>query len=429
MRVLVVEKTSAEQAVTARRLESIDRVDKDTLDLSIGLADEHSVLERLCACDVLFLGASLGEAALEIARQTKVTAPQLHVLIFMSAQKYASGGFRSALTQGAKKVFAENAPLLDIVQELMSIQEEFRSRGSLRSSRVIAVVQAKGGVGATSTCAALAEACAQHGQTSLLWDLDIETRDLCRAFTVEGEQPGLVRQFIQGEREISRESLRQALMPVTELIDILPPPDHVAASVDLVGGVASIEIVQSIINLARITHENVIIDLGGRLGPAAGAIMRSADAVVVLVDDSLLGLSAARFFVPTLRSVIKNPDSLYFLCSGISVTKSELAKHIEDEAPCGEHAWLLPAIPFDSTASTWPGTGQTLYSLGRKQTRRTFDELAAALKLIDVKEQTQESTGLKSLLPHNSMHMASTVASLFCFLSVFKLFWQRGLHS
>lgn len=429
MRVLVVEKTSAEQAITARRLESIERVDKDTLDLSIGLADERSVFDRLSACDVVFLGASLGEGALEITRQAKNLAPQLHVIMLMANDAYVSGAFRSALTRGARKVFSENAPLLDIVQELMSIHEEFRSCGSIRSSRVIAVVQAKGGVGATSTCAALAEACATYDQTSLLWDLDIETRDLCRAFAVEGDQPSLVRQFINGEREISRESLRQALMPITNRIDILPPPDHVAASVDLVGRVESIEIVQSIINLARITHDNVIIDLGGRLGPAAGAIMRSADAVVVLVDDSLLGLSAARFFVPTLRSVIKDPDSLYFLCSGISVAKNELAKHIEDDAQLGEHAWTLPIIPFDANAAAWPGTGQTLYSIGGKKTRQAFNDLAAALELIDVKEKTLESSRITSSILHTSAYTASTAASILGFLSFFKLFWQRVLQS
>jgi Flp pilus assembly CpaE family ATPase len=187
MRVLIVENTSAGQATTARRLESIDRVDKDTLDLSIGLADEESALERLTTCDVLLLGASLGARAVQMARQAKAGNARLNILMFVSDDAYIGGAFRNAISHGTRKVFAESAPLPDIVQELMSIYEEFRSHGEIRPSRVIAVVQAKGGVGATSACAALAEVCGSHRQSSILWDLDIETRDLCRSFMVEGE--------------------------------------------------------------------------------------------------------------------------------------------------------------------------------------------------------------------------------------------------
>jgi cellulose biosynthesis protein BcsQ len=424
MRLLLIETTSASQAAMARRLESIDTVDKDTLDLSIGLADEQSFLDRLTTCDVVLLGATLGERALLLARQAKTANPQLHIIMFVSHESYVAGAFRPALSQGTRKVFPESASTLDVVQELMSIHEEYRSRGSVRSSRVIAVVQAKGGVGATSACAALADVCARHQRSSILWDLDIETRDLCRSFMVEGEQPALMRELIQGTVEVSRDSIRRTLMPVSEYISILPPSDHVGTSLDLVGRTEAIHVAQSILAVARITHDTTIIDLGGRLGPAAAAILREADVVLVMLDDSLLGLSAARFFLPTLTSIVRNHESIRFLCSGVSLPHGELEQHLAQSAS-GPDVWSLPRIPFDSAAGRWPGSGKTLYSLGKKQTRKAFDDIALSLGVIDEPLQPARGASDRSSLPCHQSAGLATITSCLGILSPLRLFSHR----
>jgi Flp pilus assembly CpaE family ATPase len=428
MRVLLVESTTAAQAATARKLESIDRIDKDTLDLSIGLADEESVFGRLDTCDVLIIGASVGERALATAKRAKDEAPYLEIVILVPTAEYAAGAFRSALSCGIRRVFSETAPTLDLVQELMSIHEEFRSAGRVRQSRVIAVVQAKGGLGATSTCAALASVCGAHGQSTILWDLDIETRDLCRALTVDGDQSAVMTKMVRGETEISRETLRQALMRVSDRVSILPPPDHVAACIDLVGGVDSLDLIHALLNTARLTHDTIIVDLGGRMGPAAAAILRHADAVLVAVDDSHLGLTAAKIFLPTIQSVIRSPESLFFLCSGISISKAELADQLEAATSFGADTWSLPVVPFDTAASTWPGSGKTLYELGKRQTRLTFEEIAETLTYIDRRpSEPQVARSFSSLLeaPTASISTALSVAGV---LTACRLLWSRGFN-
>ena len=427
MRLLIVETTSASQAATARRLDSIDTVDKDTLDLSIGLADEHSLHDRLTTCDVVLLGSTLGERALLLARQAKAANSQLHIIMFVSNESYIAGAFRPALSQGTRKVLPEGASTLDIVQELMSIHEEYRSQGSIRSSRVIAVVQAKGGVGATSACAALADVCAHHRRSAILWDLDIETRDLCRSFMVEGEQPALMRELIQGTVEVSRDSIRRALMPVSEYVSLLPPSDHVGTSLDLVGSTDAIHVAQSILALARITHDTIIIDLGGRLGPAAAAILREADVVLVMLDDSLLGLSAARFFLPTLMSIVRNNDSIRFLCSGVSLPHGELERHMS-QCSIGAEAWNLPRIPFDPAAGRWPGSGKTLYSLGKKHTRRAFDDIALSLGAIDKPVHNARGTSDRSSMPFQESSGLATVVSCLGLLSPLRIFSHRTVN-
>jgi pilus assembly protein CpaE len=425
MRVLVVERTSAGQTATARSLESLDRIDKDILDLSIGLADQTIVLDRLVGCDVLLLGASLGEESMALAESAKRIAPQLEILVVLPQALYLSGTFRSVLARGARKVLSEDASSLELVQELMSIREGFRAQGRVREGRVIAVVQAKGGVGATSTCAALAEVCSNNSRRTLLWDLDIETRDLSRAAVVHGDQACLVREMFTGERELSRENLRQAAIPVSQYASVLPPPDDIAASLDFVGHVEAIDIAQAVVALARHSYDTVIIDVGSRFSPAAGAIMQAADSVVVMVDDSILGLSAAKFFAPILQSVVGRPGSILFLCSGISISKDELARHVQEHDDFRENSWSLPVIPFDPAASQWPGSGKTLYALGRRQTQKAFEELACALKLID-RPATLTQRGSESL--RSWVYCASTAVLMLGLSNPLRAILQRVIH-
>jgi hypothetical protein len=164
------------------------------------------------------------------------------------------------------------------------------------------------------------------------------------------------------------------------------------------------------------------------MGPAAAAILRHADAVLVAVDDSLLGLSAARFFLPTLQSVIQSPESLFFLCSGISISKVELAEHLEVGISFPTETWSLPVIPFDSAASTWPGSGKTLYELGKRQTRLAFEEIAETLALIERKSEECRTLPSFSRVLDGPVASISTALSVAGFLSVCRVLWSRGLN-
>ena len=245
---------------------------------------------------------------------------------------------------------------------------------------------------------------------------------------MDGDQSAVMTKMVRGETEISRETLRQALMRVSDRVSILPPPDHVAACIDLVGGVDSLDLIHALLNTARLTHDTIIVDLGGRMGPAAAAILRHADAVLVAVDDSLLGLSAAKFFLPTIQSVIRSPESLFFLCSGISISKAELADQLEAATSVGADTWSLPVVPFDTAASTWPGSGKTLYELGKRQTRLTFEEIAETLTCIDRRpSEPHVARSFSSLLeaPTASISTALSVAGV---LTACRLLWSRGFN-
>ena len=273
MKLLIVDINTEAQSVVARRIDAFNPSDMEMLDLRVRLATERDVQERLEETDVLVLGSGLGERAVAIARAATSAVPWLHIIMFVSEEAYGGGAFRAAHSVGVRKVFPDNASPLDFLQELVAIHAEFRREGRTREGRLIVIAHAKGGVGATSIAAALAEVCSVYHRRTMLWDLDVETRDLSRSLTVNGVEAKTVSAWVSGQRELSRESLRDALIPISSDVSVLMPPDRMAESMELVCSTeVGLPLVQRIVELSRVLFDTIIVDTGGRMGPATGAL-------------------------------------------------------------------------------------------------------------------------------------------------------------
>lgn len=398
MRILIVDKTTEGQALLADRIKGFDAADKDALDISVLLAGEKNYLERMCESDVLIFGSGLQDYARSMAPQAKAAAPSVHIIMFVTDQAYSSGAFREAHVARVRKVIPNCASSLDLLQELVNIQEEFRAVGKARKGNLVVVAQAKGGVGATTLCAALGEVCSESGRNTMLWDLDIETKDLCRGLGANGPGQEIVTGWVNGTAVVSRESLKSAVVPVGDNISMLMPPHMLAASMDYLGHPDTLSLVQRVAELARVTHDNIIVDMAGRVGPASGLLLRLADEVVLVIDDSVLGLTGIYAFLSGVLPVIKNHNALRFVCSGTRLSVSEMAKEVGKEFAFGPRAWSLPPIPFDSSGGRWAGSGKTLYSLGQRPTRKVLLTIAEDLGLIGTaRAPLGEATGIRGL--------------------------------
>ena len=113
-----------------------------------------------------------------------------------------------------RKVFPDSATPLDFLQELVAINTEFRRDGRTHEGKIVLVTHAKGGVGATTIAAALADVCSEYGRRTMLWDLDVETRDLSRGLNAYGPEEKVVSAWMTGAQEIDRDTLRNALIPI-----------------------------------------------------------------------------------------------------------------------------------------------------------------------------------------------------------------------
>lgn len=393
MRLLIVDRTAEGQSLCARRIEAFNQSDIEMLDLRVKLVLDRDYLNQIRDADVLILGSGLGDAAAQIARSALTQMPWLHVIMFVTEESYSGGAFRAAHAAGVRKVLPDDASPLDLLQELVAIYAEFRREGRIREARIICVTHAKGGTGATSICAALAEVCSVYRRRTLLWDLDVETRDLCRSLTVNGAEAKVVSSWVNGTREITRDSICDALIPVSQDVSVLMPPDSMAEAMDLVCHTDGMTICQRLLELARVMHDVILIDSGGRIGPATGALMRAADEVLIVIDDTVLGLTALDLYLSYVKALVVGSERISFVVNGYSgslLAVPQIEAELEPVHQLGPRPWRLPPVPVDPKASLWPGIGRTLYSLGQKQTRASLEEIAAELLLINRGEQPQD---------------------------------------
>lgn len=386
MRVLIVDKTTESQALCAGKVEAFAKADKEMLDLKIRLVNEKEVMERLSEADVMLIGAGLSSEAVSIARSARKQAAWLQIIMFVSDAEYGGGAFRSAHSVGVRKVFPDSASSLDLLQELVAIHTDFRKEGRTFEGRVVVVVHGKGGVGATSVAAAIGEVCSAHERRTLLWDLDVETKDLSRCLAAAGPEAKIVSGWVNGSRDITRETFRDALIPIASDVSVLTAPDRFAESMDLVCHADGMEIAQRIVELAKVLFDVVIIDTAGRMGPAVGGIIRHADIVLMTSDESELGLTAMDLLLTSIKPLIGGTDRIRFLIRASSerpIDLKQISEDLESIHELGAACWSLPSLPFDAKVSSWPGSGNTLYSAGNKDLNRLFKEIAAQLGLLD----------------------------------------------
>ncbi len=408
MKLLIVDITTEAQAFCAKRIELFSKSDIEMLDLRVKLVNDRDFLERISEADVVILGASLGERATVIARQAKAAAPWIQIVLFVSDSAYGGGAFRSAHSVGVRKVFPDSAAPLDLLQELVAIHTEFRKEGRTREGRIVAVAHAKGGVGATSIAAALGEVCSTYGRGTLLWDLDVETRDLSRSLTVNGAEAKIVSSWVNGSQDITRESMKEAAIPISKEVSVLMPPDRMAESMDLVCHTDGMGIVQRIVDRARLMYDVVIADTGGRMGPATGGLLRSADVVLIVIDDTILGLTAVDLYLSFVKTLLGGTDKVLFLVnpySGDLLGLPQIKAELESIHSLGDASWRLPPIPNDPKAALWPGSGRTLFSKGQKATREALEEVARQLGVVESPERysgSQESSGGNMRRPSGS---------------------------
>ena len=396
MKLLIVDVSTETQAFCAKRIESFNRSDMEMLDLKVKLVAERDFAERVPEADVLVVGSGMGERGVALARQAHSIAPWVQIILFVADGIYGGSAFRAAHSVGVRKVFPDSSSPLDFLQELVAIHGEFRKEGRTHEGKVVVVLHAKGGVGATSITAALAEVCSVYNRRAMLWDLDVETRDLSRSLTVNGAEAKVVSAWVNGQRDITRESLRDALIPISSDVSVLMPPDKFAESMDLVCHADGMAIAQRIMELSRALFDVVLIDTGGRMGPATGALIRGADTVLIVIDDTILGLTAVDLYLTFLKTLLGSSERIMFLVnpySGAPMGIEQIAAELEPAHRLGDGPWRLPAIPNDPKAALWPGSGRTLYSMGQKSTRQVLERVAREIGLLGGSEP--KSTGLK----------------------------------
>jgi cellulose biosynthesis protein BcsQ len=389
MKILIIETTSEDQVTYANRIQSFAPADAEPMNIEIKLSNQVNYKEILPKAEVVILGSKLKREALSIARDIKVSCSDLPIIMFVEDNSYSKHIIRSAHFEGIRKVLPDWVGQLDLLQELVAIDAEFRRTGKSPFGQVIAFSSPKGGAGTTTLAAALAELASLNGKRTLLWDLDAETRDLSRALSAPLDNTRILDDWMNGVREVTRESFEKALVSINAFASLLTPPSADETALAFACHSDAIPIMQRIQELARYSFDNILVDIGNNSGPGVQAILQRADKIVVTTGECPLSITAAELYIDRLKRLLGSSDNIYLLCAGNRFSVEEIRSELDITLKLSPKSWSLPAVPNDNRAAVWPASGKTLYSLGCPATRAVLHIIAGKLELSEGVAETQ----------------------------------------
>lgn len=224
MNVLFVDSTTEKQAFYGTKFSSVQESHFTSCELHLRLASPEEYSTKLADSNLLILGSGLKDKAVGIALQVKQLYPEIEILLFLAehtGDSFEYSAFENALAAGVRKILPDNASNLDILQELLVVHNELKRSGKIREAKLFVVKSVKGGTGATTLVAALAEVCSDANKKVLIWDFDCETRDLSRALSVNStEFDKKFEGWLESPRSITRESFTNALAPLSNCAKI-----------------------------------------------------------------------------------------------------------------------------------------------------------------------------------------------------------------
>ncbi|AOE84482.1 AAA family ATPase [Pseudomonas sp. TCU-HL1] len=203
-------------------------------------------------------------------------------------------GIRLAMQAGARDFLPEPVAEEELRAALGRMLVESRSGGST-GGKLIAVMNAKGGSGATLLACNLAQQLSAAGKGTLLLDLDLQFGSVSHYLDVRAFHSHL--DVLQQVDELDGVALRGFC-------------SHFSPELHVLGGRSSelclsqdvrLEQLESLLRLARTTYDWVVVDLPRQIDHITGVTLEQADRVYIVVQQSLSHLKDATRLVRILR--------------------------------------------------------------------------------------------------------------------------------
>jgi cellulose biosynthesis protein BcsQ len=268
---------------------------------------------------------------------------------------------------GVEEVLPRAVSAADFLRRLVMLSSRVskRQKGSL-----IVVEGAKGGVGATTVAAGLAESYIEAGFRTLLIDLDCYTQALSRFLHVRPFVNETLQAILEGARPLAQDFIEQCCVPVWSDISELRcmTPTHRS----VLEGVISPQRARILVNLLEALDglfDCIVIDAGSIRGALGTIIRRAADSLILVTENDPASVFAASMVVQTAREELAADAKLLMLenrrcrvTSGIDsrLLRSEF-KRLSGVEP---EQWISGYLPFHKGVARWPGSGSTPFSIG-----------------------------------------------------------------
>lgn len=384
MRLLILDTNSESQLATSKKILNLPVEELDRLNIRIKLAgiDQHTAA-LVRDSDAVILGPDLGIQATSIARSLLENCPDREIICFTRETVYSSQFIKSAQMVGIHKVLPPFASSVEILQELLAVESAQRKDGKVPVGKLVVFASPKGGAGTTSLVAALGEVCSVAKRKTLLWDMDTESRDLCRALNIPYAAGDMINSWVTNPELLTRECFEKGLAAADDVVSVLPAPTNTAEAMDFLCHSDGKAIVARIVELARYSHDSILVDVGTNMGPAVAALFHLADEIVLLTGECPLSITATEYYVEKIKSITGDTSSIKIQVSGSRIPAESIRAELGKTLALKPRALSLPELPNSDTAYIWPGSGKTLYSLGNAEMKAVLRVIATDLELVD----------------------------------------------
>ena len=347
------------------------------------------------APDICIVGHELATQELSKIAELRKLLPESSIVVKTKSNLENISIFEQFARLGVDDTISDNISALEFFRKIILLAK--RSKKS-KSGQLIVVESSKGGQGVTSIVAALGEAVTEQGKKVLLVDLDSETQDLSRFLLVKPFINENLQYLLDQHRPVSEETIMQAVSQVWQDEESLYCMTPVADSDELIDPRSPhSKIFLSIFDVLDKIFDYVIVDIGSAKGNLARTLYRIADVLLCVVNNDPASLYSASHKISVLKSQMSVNAKIRVLeCDTLksSLPASLVKSEISRAAKLDEENWLTGVIPFCSYANKWPGSGNTLYSLGSKALKKSILNNLKGLGL--VKPEKTESPKEKS---------------------------------
>ena len=203
-------------------------------------------------------------------------------------------GIRLAMQAGARDFLPEPVAADELLAALGRMLQETQA-GQATGGKLVAVMNAKGGSGATLLACNLAHQLSARGGSTLLLDLDLQFGSVAHCLDVVPAHSHM--EVLQQIEEMDSVALRGFC-------------SHFSPTLHVLGGRSGelclpqdvqLEQLEALLRLARSTYDWVVVDLPRQIDHLTGITLEQADRVYILVQQSLSHLKDATRLVRIMR--------------------------------------------------------------------------------------------------------------------------------
>jgi len=218
----------------------------------------------------------------DVTRLVRKMGPANALIILGASNDVAI--FRKMISLGAQDYLVKPLTTELFNEAVDNVNKQATAGQTLQSGKLTVVVGVRGGVGASTIATNLAWIMANEEKLScVLLDLDLHFGTTTLALDVESG--GGFREALENPHRLDKLFLDSAIIKIGENMAVLGTEEPIEEFVDV-----NPESIDTLIGEISQDYRQIIIDLPRHLLPTQGALLASADTVVLVSDQTLAGI-------------------------------------------------------------------------------------------------------------------------------------------